>query len=71
MAPWAVRDVPKGIPDPDNADLLSANLLVKQNLCLGIFKTIAPTFPSTTNSPVCVGPNIHGGAEALRVGQLD
>jgi hypothetical protein len=32
-------------PNPDNADLLSANLLVKQSLRLGIFKTIAPTFP--------------------------
>jgi hypothetical protein len=40
--------------------LLSANLPVKQNLRLGIFKTKAPTFPSTTNSTVCVGLNIHG-----------
>jgi hypothetical protein len=51
--------------------LLSANLLVKQSLRLGIFKTKTPTFPSTTNSPACVGPNIHGGAEALRVDWVD
>jgi hypothetical protein len=30
-----------------------------------------PSPPTTDNFPACVGPNIHGGAEALRVGQLD
>jgi hypothetical protein len=29
---WAVRDFPQGIADPDDADFLSANLLVKQKL---------------------------------------
>jgi hypothetical protein len=27
--------------------------------------------PTTDNFPTCVGPNIHGGAEALRAGRLD
>jgi hypothetical protein len=55
MAPWAVRDVPKGIPDPDNADLLSANLLVKQNLRLGIFKTKAAAVSGLKPETIIVG----------------
>jgi hypothetical protein len=29
------------------------------------------SFPKTDRVPACVGPNIHGGAEALRAGRLD
>ncbi len=35
-------------------------------------KSTEPTlFPIKDNIPVCVGPNIHGGAEAMRAGRLD
>jgi hypothetical protein len=29
------------------------------------------SLPTTENFPACAGPNIHGGAEALRAGRLD
>jgi hypothetical protein len=51
---------------------LNLKTVQSKNVVLVKHKSKEPTlFPIKDNFPACVGPNIHGGAEAMRAGRLD
>jgi hypothetical protein len=56
----------------DKSTAPKQNLSVKKAPVIQTNKSKEPTiFPTTDHFPTCVGPNIHGGAEAWRAGRLD